>query len=1001
MILFNAKRDGTVTTTPDLVPQGSSMQDLVVVSEFDYAYCAIKLLPASGEYIEDIPCTPILQRDFSTIFTAALPPKATVVAGSVDYQLVFTAADGTTQTTLVGSFTVPRGVPVSTPPTVGDLSVKTVGDLYAIMDNTYGLFVGHERNIYQNTANIAALKKTIASAGYVTIPVSEWNDGNPTIATFTLDGFGAGMTALLTPVNPATQTAAREARLSAYPEVFVIDGDTQTVEIIRANADKAPEIPLRFAYLILKTEATTVPTVAILGVDAYGEGGGTASGVDETAVKKIINSLLGNVDNVRQYSADNPPPYPVTSVNGKTGAVSLSIPSKAADVGADPAGTASSKLTTHNVDTASHQDLRLELQRLADRLNAALNSTDTSLDDLKEIVAYIKSNKTLIDGITSSKVNVTDIVNNLTTNTANVPLSAAQGVALKLLIDSLEEIVEGKVTAEQVSADIANALKGYQPAGDYLTPTAAAPIINTEVDKVVTERKEELRGKDGKTPEAGVDYPTVEQVDSYIAAELAKRNQFVPIPAASVEDMTDTTKIYYLTATGELYAYAPTQVVVGGYTNLADPTSSDWKTRSRLNASAVIASASAEADRSFVSNQIPATNGQTVRIKGVTATTNTAGTATNFTAVLYDSSGTQLNTKPFLLKQPVSGSGFSTDTSHQSWNAVHVTADGVYEWVLGLNNGGGVPHPSVASFRVSGLAVTSAEDIIITVGQEIKDPEIVTEYAWAGTGHFISSEEAITALESRVNVLEDEVEELTVTVDRLKTNSSISMQSGAVWYALGDSITQGYASRVNTSATNGYDQYVAAEGKRWVDYVASLNGYKLTNKGVGGTGYQHATNNARAQVDAVDFSECDLVTLAYGINDFKNAGTNIGSMDDDIQAGGSFVSNMRYCIKKILSDNPLCKIIVITPLNYRGLGNYATNYSIGYTGSNASCANLDYMVDLMEQVCKYHGIEMIDMTHESIVNRENIVSMLPDYVHPSEECHRVMGYELARKINFA
>lgn len=39
---------------------------------------------------------------------------------------------------------------------------------------------------------------------------------------------------------------------------------------------------------------------------------------------------LGNVDNVKQYSADNPPPYPVTSVNGKTGAVtvpSVNVPS--------------------------------------------------------------------------------------------------------------------------------------------------------------------------------------------------------------------------------------------------------------------------------------------------------------------------------------------------------------------------------------------------------------------------------------------------------------------------------------------------------------------------------------------------------------------------------------------------------------------------------------------------------------------------------------------------
>lgn len=42
---------------------------------------------------------------------------------------------------------------------------------------------------------------------------------------------------------------------------------------------------------------------------------------------------LGNVDNVKQYSANNQPPYPVTSVNGKTGAVTVptvSVPSTSA-----------------------------------------------------------------------------------------------------------------------------------------------------------------------------------------------------------------------------------------------------------------------------------------------------------------------------------------------------------------------------------------------------------------------------------------------------------------------------------------------------------------------------------------------------------------------------------------------------------------------------------------------------------------------------------------------
>lgn len=45
----------------------------------------------------------------------------------------------------------------------------------------------------------------------------------------------------------------------------------------------------------------------------------------ETAIENLTASDvgLGNVDNVKQYSASNPPPYPVTSVNGQTGDVTI------------------------------------------------------------------------------------------------------------------------------------------------------------------------------------------------------------------------------------------------------------------------------------------------------------------------------------------------------------------------------------------------------------------------------------------------------------------------------------------------------------------------------------------------------------------------------------------------------------------------------------------------------------------------------------------------------
>lgn len=97
-----------------------------------------------------------------------------------------------------------------------------------------------------------------------------------------------------------------------------------------------------------------------------------------------------------------------------------------------------SDVSTHNTSNASHNDIRLLISGLTSRLDALANSDDTTLDQLSEIVAYIKANKSLIDGITTSKVNVADIVNNLTSNVTNKPLSAAQGVALKKLIDAIK-----------------------------------------------------------------------------------------------------------------------------------------------------------------------------------------------------------------------------------------------------------------------------------------------------------------------------------------------------------------------------------------------------------------------------------------------------------------------------------------------------------------------------------------------------------------------------------
>ena len=113
-------------------------------------------------------------------------------------------------------------------------------------------------------------------------------------------------------------------------------------------------------------------------------------------------------------------------------------------IAAIPTPDVSGQINTHNTSTSAHNDIRELVNGLTTRLNALADSDDTTLDQLSEIVAYIKNNKSLIDGITTSKVNVDDIIDNITTNVSNKPLSAAQGVALKALIDAI--VVPTKVS---------------------------------------------------------------------------------------------------------------------------------------------------------------------------------------------------------------------------------------------------------------------------------------------------------------------------------------------------------------------------------------------------------------------------------------------------------------------------------------------------------------------------------------------------------------------------
>ncbi len=368
-----------------------------------------------------------------------------------------------------------------------------------------------------------------------------------------------------------------------------------------------------------------------------------------------------------------------------------------------------------------------------------------------------------------------------------------------------------------------------------------------------------------------------------------------------------------------------------------------------------------------------------------------------------------LKWEPGTLQNPVVGQPWSDASSGSVLQTRKRTIGGIIRY----------PYPTILSTtEVDGVGFKTRLFVADADDNHVKTygPNMGTKYINANQGFRIALE-----LDA------DSTAEITSYTDEDVNKRVVLKRAGVIkkpveWIAMGDSITQGYSSYwVDVDGTPTGASTTENFGACWAPTVAIMNGWNLTNIAIGGTGFIHWDGSNRTEdmagfrvARATDFRPYDLVTVSFGINDWKGnkplgyIDDSYGTVSTDADTGlpvwtgepTTIYGGIKAVLNAIMASNPNCRIVVTTPLNALGYvnsstGNYAYVDSERYalTYSYKQSGTLEDVFQAIVRVCEMYGIPYIDLTHKSPINMMNIFECLPDGIHPSLGAHKMIaGY---------
>ncbi len=146
----------------------------------------------------------------------------------------------------------------------------------------------------------------------------------------------------------------------------------------------------------------------------------------------------------------------------------------------------------------------------------------------------------------------------------------------------------------------------------------------------------------------------------------------------------------------------------------------------------------------------------------------------------------------------------------------------------------------------------------------------------------------------------------------------------------------------------------------------------------------------------IDFNKVDIITIAYGINDFTGGNKLEGNDKYDIKA---FAGALRYSIEKIQKAFPHIKIVLCSQIygvQFDENGKVKSdNGTITYRGYI-----LEDFLNKTKEIANDYGLHYIDNYNNSGINAKtwNLCFTYPDGAHPLEFGRKLLADNISKEL---